>query len=476
MNINIDEYSFYERYGLADIIINYCELTKNITEFSSIVNILTTITEPDIINFYQTVYKDLLFSKLHTKHTGVENNYSYINIPEKSNKAGDGSYLSCHVMLSGNGGDWKIIYDNTSTLKSQNNVFSGDMRTSPFKKQFQESTELLVISSNVATLTPNKFCVYNGTNTSYIPDYINFVDVLKYLYNIRNYVINLNYGKLFESSTPDKVGKFNRPNIFFKGNFPLCLKNDTLGDRFLDILMELEFIESVEFKNKRDKTKILNWYCVSNDDVKLMRINSLTSELINLKGSQSKQFFDDFLYYEKNDKNLINYDKSKKSNEVFQKFIKRFDWFTLQKLLVNDNIQLTRDNDLLNLFINTKLNINDMENGKDIIIDMTECINNQLYFKSKQYYKKTKGIDKDESLSYDDKKYINERKLKMRKEICNMLDRSIDLIEFINYVGKFFDKHSIQSFFDVDKVLTLNGENYPELKKLIYIYLITNKK
>ena len=55
MNINIDEYSFYERYGLADIIINYCELTKNITEFSSIVNILTTITEPDIINFYQTV-------------------------------------------------------------------------------------------------------------------------------------------------------------------------------------------------------------------------------------------------------------------------------------------------------------------------------------------------------------------------------------------------------------------------------------
>jgi hypothetical protein len=197
------------------------------------------------------------------------------------------------------------------------------------------------------------------------------------------------------------------------------------------------------------------------------------TDYVDIWGRETKKYLDEFLMYKTNDKNCIDYDKSKILNKPFQDFICRFDWFTLKKLLNNDNLTIDTNNELLQLFINKK--ITTMETTKSIIMEMCNVIKTQLYLKSKEYHKRNKGILNDNNLQNSDWDFINNKTNAMRKEVTNILERSSSLVNFIHLCGKYFDKHSMPNFFDVDGVITLEFDSYDELKKLIYIYLITNK-
>ena len=175
LNIDYTNYSFFELYGLADLIISFCESKMKLDDFNLIIENLDKITEDEIIKYYEE-YKKTLLGDFYTVYK-EDNKFEYKNLKDKPDIK-KGEYLSSHVITTD-----KEKIQLHEILSKEIKDLETNKKVSPFftkinsnhKKQYNNFyNSLHKISSLISVTTKNKFSFYdnNGYN-SFIPDFKN---------------------------------------------------------------------------------------------------------------------------------------------------------------------------------------------------------------------------------------------------------------------------------------------------------------
>jgi hypothetical protein len=204
---------------------------------------------------------------------------------------------------------------------------------------------------------------------------------------------------------------------------------------------------------RNEKLDIKNWNFVSSDTVKIFYINKYISDFVYSNKRDYKKIFKEFLVEFNDDKKDLVYER-------FWNFIIKFDFNSLKNLLKIDTINISGDNELLKCFLDKNLNYINMEK-REIVKNFSRSIQTTLYYHSVEYFEKNGNSTKDS---------ISLKKQKMIDDVQNILNRSQNIIDFLNGLSEYYKKHKIIRSIMLDDLIELDL-NFDEFKKLCNIYL-----
>lgn len=454
MKIDTINYSFFELYGLADLIVAYYSENDN-----DIFNKYHELTSKELIDFYENIYKNILKEKYCVYSLdGINFNYGQYQ-PNLS----DGQFCSSHVNIH----KYKANYDKLFDPKKFNKK-TMDLSISPyttkvcteFKAQYQIVESFFALCSLITTITPNKYCYYDSdlkSNVSFLPEFDEFEQYLNFLLKIRSNIIN-DGNKLMKTSKIEEK-KINRPQIM-RGNFGKNLRSTyDIRFKFVDMLIKISSLTN-DYKDIHDISNIKKWYKVTHESVNIININNDLYKFIFNNKYNWVDILNEFIKYNQ-DSSKKSKDVNKRYHELFWVFLKKFNFNSLNNMFKSiDKFTLNIDNILIEYFFNKNLKLINMEK-RNIIKDFCRNINGSLYYSCKDFYEK-KGNSSKEN--------INNRKYRMLNEVQNMLNRNKTVEDYLSSLSLYYKKHNIHNSIMLVDLLELNLD-YNEFKSISNIYL-----
>lgn len=471
---NLIYYSFFDKYGLADLIYNYCR-DNSIRDYIHYIE--NDFSEDELCDYYHNVYRSHLRGEMFLALPNTEAQifgYSSIdNFEEGKPNTKRGQYMSPHVISSDKSHRANLIKimdsEQITDLKSSGaiNPFSTSMKSNTKPISFEFSDILHKISSIVGVMTRNKFSYYGDNGYySFIPEYKDFMDYIKhisYMYVFNNIITQ-------ERGLYQRGGdRITRPKIEWEGNFGIKILRDRgLEPHHKQTIAELNLLFS--FYSKKDDIEIskklepAKWYGVCVDKINKIELPSTLIEEIKTKTLSEISI--DYNHFNHNRYKINKKDDKGKWNSLFFTFIMNPTMRNMDRILLYNPV-FNENNLFINYFIKTKMNTL-TEDSKNIVQEFTQKLGTTLYYKAKEYEEVKRGNPSPD--------VISERKAKLIFEIKSLLNRSNKVEDFLSTLTDFFDKHKIYRSFDFESIINANFDNYEDFKNIVKIYLYQKNK
>lgn len=467
----LDSYSFYEKYGIADLAFNFSK--ENDIETN---DVLTDTKIQGLIDFYNEEYRFRLMHKFRIEPSfnisEKKVTYSYVGAKIMKNKdyvlksgnAKKGIYLSTHI-ISTDSKDCKNLFSKLNVEIKKDG--SNSQSLCPFttkvvnkhKQSYSKFSILQLIGQIITTSSPNKYYYSkNFKNTSFIPRFNELGHYIKLIKHINN--SNVNEFLVRNNCDINKDGVFkSKIPIIFDGNFNVNLKYPYNNKfKFIDLYKEV-------YGNLSGLPSDVEWYEISQGNVKVINISKDILDTTIHTDINFKVFSDELLA----DKSLNSgYEKSVGfSNKYYKKlfdFYVKFEYKKLYSLINNkEGIRITDGNPIIEKLINKEI---DMEiESKEIIKEMMRKLTKKIWRMSIEKNNKLGG-SKETMYGYNNS---------FKRTFKNFIRESSSINDFIFKSIKYLSKYNVGEFVTEETMdyIQETDIDIEEFKKLSTIYLYT---